>query len=99
MSTHRVIVDLPTESYEQLRHLVTSGGYASESDAVADALLDHSLSEGMRETNSFDELIPALREEFCTAYDEDVSNPEDALTSSELDAYLAGERMQLRKVG
>jgi Arc/MetJ-type ribon-helix-helix transcriptional regulator len=99
MSTHRVVVELPIESYEQLRRLVTLGGYASESAAIADALLDHSLAERMREIDPSAELIPALREEFCTAYDEDVANPEAALSSSELDTYLARERVQLRKAG
>jgi antitoxin ParD1/3/4 len=90
MSTHRITLELPDDSYELLRRLVESGHYASESEVVADALLDlsHDPSPGPGDP-SFDRW---LREEVLAVDDELEADPSSGLTPEQLRARLEEAR-------
>jgi Arc/MetJ-type ribon-helix-helix transcriptional regulator len=90
VSTHRITLELPDDSYALLRRLVESGGYASESRVVADALLDLRFGPSpSRGDPSFDRW---LREEVLAADDELKADPSSGLTPEQLHASLQEAR-------
>jgi len=91
MSTHRVTLELPAASYRNLRRMVESGEYASESEAVADVLLDLGLGPAPK---AGDEVFDRwMREEVLPADDELMANPESGLSPEQLNASLAAARL------
>src|SRR5580693_3627836 len=68
MNTRRITVDLPNASYRNLRRLVESGQYASESEALAEVLLDVGLEPAHAPGDP--EFDRWMREEVLVADDE-----------------------------
>ena len=91
MSTHRVTIELPVESYRHLRQLVDSGEYASESAAIAEALVDVGLGQGLDPNEP--EFAQWMREEVIPAYDELEAHPDSGVSPEELNAILAADRL------
>jgi len=90
MRTHRVTVELPQASYRHLRQMVESGLYPSESDAVADVLLDASLTQDAALKGA--DLDSWMRGEVLAADDALEADPTSGLTPEQLRAELLAAR-------
>jgi len=91
MSTHRVTLELPAASYRNLRKMVESGEYASESEAVAEVLLNIGLEPAPTIDDSAFERW--MRSEVLPADDELEANPESGLSPEQLNASLDAARL------
>jgi antitoxin ParD1/3/4 len=91
MNTRRITVDLPNASYRNLRRLVESGQYASESEALAEVLLDVGLEPAHAPGDP--EFDRWMREEVLVADDELEADPSAGLTPEQLHAELAAARL------
>lgn len=90
MSMHRVTVELPQASYRHLRQMVESGLYPSESDAVADVLLDASLTQDA--ALKVPDSDRWMRDEVLAADDVLEADPTSGLTPEQLHAELGAAR-------
>jgi len=90
MSTRRLIVDIPEESYELLHRSVEEGRYASLDEAISALVADLSLDEmPYMEQEEFERW---MLEEVVPAYDEAEAHPESLLTLEQVKEYLAQQR-------
>jgi Arc/MetJ-type ribon-helix-helix transcriptional regulator len=97
MSTHRITVDLPAGLYKFLQRLLESGEFESESDVIAEALLNMSL-EPVEEVGSVAQK-QWLDNEILEACKEFDANPGAVYTSEEVRAYLEGQPLRMQKAG
>lgn len=91
MSTHRVTLDLSPASYRNLRKMVDSGEYDSESDAISGVLIDIGLGPAPQPGEPAFERW--MLEDVYPADDELEADPDSGLTPEELDAHLAQARL------
>lgn len=91
MGTHRVTIELADDSYRLLRRAVESGDFASESEAVAEALYD--LAMPVTSVSGNPEFDRWMLEEVLPADDELEADPSSGLTPEQLHEELAAARL------
>ena len=83
-TTRQLSITLPNDMADALRQRVSSGEYASESEAIR---------EGLRALFARDQAVAAwLRDEVAAAYDAVVADPSRAVTAQSVRARLAAEQ-------